>query len=177
MQKWRVRVLPHDSGSDKRGWSLRGQRLYPVLSEDGTLLAWVARSPQVETKEQAWNGLPPDQRATEKKPAKHRFPVDFHRGLELFGQYASRLNEPGDREAVARHDISGVEGFNDVLGLDAISVQRSRSCRTILLTNRSPKSNAGQGSSRDGAQEALCSSHSGDSMCASAGAKRFTAGS
>ena len=73
-------------------------------------------------KEQAFNALPPDQRAKEKKPAKHRFPVDFHRGLELFGQHASRLKEPGYRETIARYGIIVVEGFNDVLGLDAIGV-------------------------------------------------------
>jgi 5S rRNA maturation endonuclease (ribonuclease M5) len=122
MQKWRVGVLPQDAGSDKRGWGLRGQLLYPILSEQGKLLAWVARDPQFETKEQAFLSLPPDQRTKEKKPAKHRFPVDFHRGLELFGQHASRMNEPGYREAIAAHGIIVVEGFNDVLGLDAIGV-------------------------------------------------------
>jgi 5S rRNA maturation endonuclease (ribonuclease M5) len=115
-------MLPQDGGADKRGWSLRGQLLYPVLSEGGKLLAWVARDPQFEVKEQAFNVLPPDQRTKEKKPAKHRFPVDFHRGLELFGQHAGRLDEPGYREAVQRFGIIVVEGFNDVLGLDAIGV-------------------------------------------------------
>lgn len=122
MQKWRVGVLPQDGGTDKRGWSLRGQLLYPILGEDGNLLAWAARDPQFEAKEQAFNALPPDQRAKEKKPAKHRFPVDFHRGLELFGQHASRLEEPAYRETVSRCGIIVVEGFNDVLGLDALHV-------------------------------------------------------
>src|SRR5436853_7420097 len=91
IEKWRVSVLPQDCGNDKRGWSLRGQVLYPILSEDGKLLAWAARDPQFETKEQAFNALHPEERAKEKKPAKHRFPVDFHRGQELFGQHASRV--------------------------------------------------------------------------------------
>lgn len=122
MQKWRVGVLPLDGGGDKRGWSLRGQILYPVLSEDEQLLAWVARDPQFETKDQAFNALPVEQRASEKKPAKHRFPVDFHRGLELFGQHASRLQEPGYREIVSRCGIIVCEGFNDVLGCDTLGV-------------------------------------------------------
>jgi hypothetical protein len=46
MTKWRTGVLPLDGGGDKRGWSLRGQLLYPVHAEDGNLLAWVARDPQ-----------------------------------------------------------------------------------------------------------------------------------
>jgi 5S rRNA maturation endonuclease (ribonuclease M5) len=122
MDKWRVGVLPLDGGGDKRGWGLRGQLLYAVLGEDGQLLAWVARDPQFETKEQAFSVMTPDQRTKEKKPAKHRFPVDFHRGLELFGQHAGRLNEPGYRESITACGILVVEGFNDVLGLDALGV-------------------------------------------------------
>lgn len=122
MQKWRVGVLPQDGGGDKRGWSLRGQLLYPVLSEDGQLLAWVARDPQFEAKEQAFNLLPPEQRTKEKKLAKHRFPVDFHRGLELFGQQSGRLAEPCYREIIAECGVIVVEGFNDVIGLDALGI-------------------------------------------------------
>ena len=55
-------------------------------------------------------------------PAKHRFPKGFHRGLELFGQHASRLAEPGYREFIARHGLVIVEGFNDVIGLDNLGV-------------------------------------------------------
>jgi 5S rRNA maturation endonuclease (ribonuclease M5) len=122
MQKWRVGVLPQDAGSDKRGWGLRGQLLYPILAENGKLLAWVSRDPQFETKDQAFATLPSEQRAKEKKPSKHRFPVDFHRGLELFGQQGSRLKETGYAEMLARCGVIVVEGFNDVLGLDAIGV-------------------------------------------------------
>ena len=122
MQKWRVGVLPQDGGGDKRGWSLRGQLLYPILAEGGQLLAWVARDPQFEMKEITFNQLPPEARAKEKKPAKHRFPVDFHRGLELVGQQASRWQEPGYRELIARYGIIVVEGFNDVIGLDSIGI-------------------------------------------------------
>ena len=122
MRKWRVGVLPQDGGGDKRGWSLRGQLLYPILSENGKLLAWVARDPLFETKEQAFLALPPEQRSKDKKPAKHRFPVGVHRGTELFGQHASRLEEPGHRETIARCGVLVVEGFNDVIGLDALGV-------------------------------------------------------
>src|SRR5207249_4705562 len=109
-------------GKDKRGWSVRGQLLYPVLGEDGKLLAWVARDPLFETKEQAFNALLSEERAKEKKPAKHRFPVDFHRRQELFGQHAGRLGEPGFRQVITGCGIRLVEGFNDVSGLDALGV-------------------------------------------------------
>lgn len=122
MQKWRVGVLPADGGADKRGWSLRGQLLYPIQSESGKLLAWVVRDPQFETKEQAFNAMSHEQRLKTKKPAKHRFPVDFHRGIELFGQHASRLDEPGYRETITSVGIVVVEGFNDVLGLDSLGI-------------------------------------------------------
>jgi Toprim domain len=38
------------------------------------------------------------------------------------GQHASRLNEPGYRETIAACGVIVVEGFNDVIGLDAIDV-------------------------------------------------------
>lgn len=122
MEKWRVGVLPQDGGGDKRGWSLRGQLLYPVLSEDGQLLAWVARDPRFEERDHEFNNLPPEQRAESNKPAKHRFPVDFHRGIELFGQQATRLQEPRYREIIAECGVIVVEGFNDVIGLDALGI-------------------------------------------------------
>ncbi len=46
----------------------------------------------------------------------------FHRGLELFGQQASRLTASGYRESIARHGIIAVEGFNDVIGLDNLGI-------------------------------------------------------
>jgi hypothetical protein len=122
MQKWRVGVLPNEGGADKRGWGLRGQIVYPVLSEAGKLLAWVSRDPKFEANEQAFNAKSSEERAREKKPAKHRFPVDFHRGLELFGQQSTRLTEPGYREAIAKYGVIVTEGFNDVLGLDALGI-------------------------------------------------------
>ena len=122
MAKWRCGVLPLDGGGDKRGWSLRGSMIYPVLSEDGQVLAWVARDPQFEAKEQAFNALSPVERTKEKPPAKYRFPADFHRGQELFGQQASRLSEPGYRESVSKCGIIVVEGFNDVIGLDNLGI-------------------------------------------------------
>ncbi len=122
MRKWRVGVVPYDGGSDKRAWSLRGQLLYPILAEDDKLLAWVARDPQFASREQAFIQLPPEARSRQKKPAKHRFPVDFHRGLELFGQHQSRLKEPGFRETISHCGIIIVEGFNDTIHLDTIGV-------------------------------------------------------
>lgn len=122
LTKWRCGYLPHDGGGDKRGWSLRGNILYPVLSEHGKVLAWVGRDVQYEQKDGDFAQLSPAERSEKEPPAKHRFPKGFHRGLELFGQHASRLQEPGYREFIAEHGLVIVEGFNDVIGLDNLGI-------------------------------------------------------
>lgn len=122
MKKWRCGYLPHSGGGDKRGWSLRGNLIYPVLSEDGHVLAWIGRDVNFAEKEREFNRLSPGERAKESSPMKHRFPKGFHRGQELFGQHAARLKEPGYREAIAKHGIIVVEGFNDVIGLDNLGI-------------------------------------------------------
>ncbi len=118
MIKWRCGYLPNDGGGDKRGWSLRGSILYPVLSEQGKVLAWAGRDVQFEQKEKEYQQLSAAERSGKEPPAKHRFPKGFHRGIELFGQQASRLQEPGYREFITKHGLIIVEGFNDVIGLD-----------------------------------------------------------
>ena len=122
LRKWRAGYLPNDGGGDKRGWSLRGNIIYPVLSEDGKVLAWVGRDSHYEEKEREFARLAPAEREGQEAPAKHRFPKGFQRGLELFGQQAIRLQEPGYREFIAEHGILLVEGFNDVIGLDNLGV-------------------------------------------------------
>ena len=122
MTKWRCGYLPNDGGGDKRGWSLRGSILYPVLSEHGHVLAWVGRDTQYEQKERDYQQLAPAERSSKDPPAKHRFPKGFHRGLELFGQQASRLKEPGYREFIQQHGLILVEGFNDVINLDTLGI-------------------------------------------------------
>ncbi len=122
MQKWRCGYLPNDGGGDKRGWSLRGSIIYPVLAENGKVLAWAGRDVQHEEKEQEFSRLAPGERAGKEPPAKHRFPKGFHRGQELFGQHGGRLREPGYRDFIAQHGLIIVEGFNDVIGLDNLGV-------------------------------------------------------
>lgn len=122
MRKWRVGYLPNDGGGDKRGWSLRGNIIYPVLSEDGKVLAWAGRDVNYEEKEREFSQFTAEARGSKEAPAKHRFPKGFHRGMELFGQQATRLKEPGYREFIAMHGIIVVEGFNDVIGLDNLGI-------------------------------------------------------
>ena len=122
MAKWRAGYLPNDGGGDKRGWSLRGGLVYPVLSETGKVLVWVGRDVQYEEKEREFARLSPAERVGTDPPAKHRFPKGFQRGLELYGQHAGRLKEPGYREFIGQHGLVVVEGFNDVIGLDNLGI-------------------------------------------------------
>ena len=139
MQKWRVGYLPRDGGGDKRGWSLRGHVLYPILSEDNKLLTWVGRDPQFEEKERTWNALSPDERAAGKGPMKHRFTKGFQRRVEFFGQHGRRLREPGYREAIARQGILVVEGFNDVIGLDNLGAPAIAICSNRMTVQQADK--------------------------------------
>lgn len=122
MMKWRCGYLPQDGGTDKRGWSLRGHIVYPLLSEDGKVLSWIGRDPSYEEKEHAFQALVPAERDKKVPPMKHKIPKGFHRGLELFGQQRIRLKEPGYRDFVAQHGLLVVEGFNDVIGLDNLGI-------------------------------------------------------
>lgn len=121
-KKWRCGYLPNDGGGDKRGFSLRGSLVYPVCSEEGQVLAWVSRDVQFEQKDREFAALTPAERTGKDPPMKHRFPKGFQRGLELFGQQATRLREPGYREFIAEHGLIVCEGFNDVIGLDNLGV-------------------------------------------------------
>ncbi len=128
MRKWHVGILPADGGGDKRGWSLRTQVIYPFKSEENEVIAFAARDPQFEEKLQTFEATPAEQRDASKRPSKCRFPKGFHRGLELFGQDRERLEENGYREAIHRNGLIIVEGFNDVIGLDALQVPAMGIC-------------------------------------------------
>ena len=139
MRKWRTGYLAMDGGGDKRGWSLRGHIVYPVLSEDGKVLAWIGRDPSYEEKEREFLALLPAEREKRKAPYKHKVPAGFARGSHLFGQQASRLREPGYREFIAEHGIVVVEGFNDVMGLDNLGIPA-----VGLMSNRMTDEQAGK---------------------------------
>ncbi|MEZ6131126.1 MAG: toprim domain-containing protein [Planctomycetaceae bacterium] len=113
-EKWKVAYLPQNAKG-----TLRARIIYGIESEKGDVLAWVGRDPDYDAKRQKW--IKSDRKDPE--PMKHRFPTQklFRKGLELYGQQASRLRESGYREAIARTGILVVEGMNDVIRLDALS--------------------------------------------------------
>jgi len=139
MEKWRMGYLPNDGGGDKRGWSMRGCIVYAFVSSDNKLLGWIGRDPAYEEKEAEFLAIGPERRGDKKPPVKHKFPKGFRRGLELFGQQGRRLKEPGYREAVAAHGILVVEGFNDVIALDALGVPAVGICSNKITAEQVEK--------------------------------------
>lgn len=114
MEHFRMGFLPADGGGDKRGWSLRSHIIYPLLDEQGEVLAWIGRDPAYEEKHEEW-----DRGGRGKaEPVKHRFPKGFQRGLELFGQHL--VSEPNAQEPMRETGLVVVEGFNDVIRLWAL---------------------------------------------------------
>lgn len=128
MEKWHVGLMPKDGGGDKRGWSLRDHIVYPFLSEENEVIAFVGRDPKYDEKLQAFEATSPAERDPKQRHIKHKFPKGFHRGLELFGQQRGRLEEPGYREAIAGYGPIIVEGFNDVIQLDALQIPAVAIC-------------------------------------------------
>jgi len=129
-KKWRMGYLP----SNAKGL-LRGKVVYPLLSEKGDELCWFGRDPLHEEKHDKWK----QSGKTDQEPRKFQFPKTFSRGLECFGQQASRLEEPGYREAIASLGILVVEGPNDVIALDAIGVPAVGLCSNQITTEQVEK--------------------------------------
>ncbi len=129
-QKWRMGYLP----SNSKG-SLRGKVVYPLLSEKGDELCWFGRDPQYEDKHSKWA----QSGKSDQEPRKFQFPKNFNRGLELFGQEASRLDEPGYRDAIADLGIVVVEGPNGVIALDAIGVPSVGLCSNQITAEQAEK--------------------------------------
>ena len=139
MTKWNVGILPTDGGGDKRGWSLRNHIIYPIRSEINEVLCFVGRDPQYEDKLQTFEATAAEQRDANKRPNKFRFPKGFHRGLEFFGQERQRLEENGYREAIHRLGLIVVEGFNDVIRLDAEGVPAVALCSNHITDEQVKK--------------------------------------
>ncbi len=140
--EWGVGVRPTKNSEDKRGWSLRGQVCYRLLSEHNKPLCFVGRDPDYEEKRRTFESLSSEQRQTQKLkvPIKHKFPAGFHRGLELYGQNSDRLERhPEYREFIAEHGIIVVEGFNDVLALDHLGVPAVAICSNRITEQQVAK--------------------------------------
>lgn len=134
-QKWRCGYLSRDAGGDRSGGTMRGKIVYPLLSERGEVLTWFGRDPQFETKHRDWLA----QGQSGREPDKFHFVKGFQRGLELFGQQASRLHEHGRLEIIRQVGILVVEGPNDVIALDALGVPAVALCSNTISKAQAEK--------------------------------------
>ncbi len=125
-RRWRVGYLPRDTGGDHAGGTMRGNIVYPMLSENGEVLTWFGRDPEFEAKLHAWLAAGKQER----EPEKFHFVKGFHRGRELFGQH--RLHEEGVREKLAGVGLIVVEGPNDVIALDTLGVPAVGLCSNTV---------------------------------------------
>ena len=53
---------------------------------------------------------------------KTKFVKGYHRGLELYGQHASRLKDRKIEDSLSQHGLVIVEGPNDVMRLDCLGI-------------------------------------------------------
>ncbi len=128
-RRWRCGYLPHDAGG-----MLRGKFVYPMISEDGKVLAWFGRDPQFEGKHEKWRTG--GKRGRE--PNKFQFPSKFHRGLELFGQ--DRYFEHANGDQLEQVGIVVTEGPNDTIALwEKLSIASVAVCSNTITDEQVEK--------------------------------------
>jgi len=132
--KWKMGYMPHNTGGDKSGGTLRGRVVYPIHDVQGRVLTWFGRDPQYEEKRAAWKVTD----RAEREPEKVHFVRGYHRGLELFGQH--RLTEPDVRERIqSLQYLLLVEGPNDVIRLDALGMPSLGICSNRITADQADK--------------------------------------
>jgi len=121
MRKWGVGWIPGNGRSLFR----KSYLVYTHRNERGEVISYSGRDLNFEKKWQKWirDGKPEG-----KKPSKHRFVSGFHRGLELYGGYASRVQEPQIQESLSNHGLVIVEGPNDANRLDELGIAAVALC-------------------------------------------------
>ena len=72
--------------------------------------------------EQKWLKWIKEGKPEGKKPNKHRYVAGYHKGQELYGGQASRLNEPYVPESLQKYGLVVVEGMNDAMRLEELGV-------------------------------------------------------
>jgi len=63
-----------------------------------------------------------------KRPNKHRYVKGFHKGIELYGAFAERLQDRKLKESLGKHGLIIVEGQNDVMRLDCLGIAAIALC-------------------------------------------------
>lgn len=115
LAKWGVGWIPGDGRSLFR----KGYLVYTHRNERSEIVSYSGRDLSFEEKWSKWTA---DGRADGKRPGKHRFVQGFHKGLELYGGHASRMNEEYVRESLAKRGVVVAEGMNEVLRFETLGV-------------------------------------------------------
>lgn len=124
MQKWSIGWIPGNGRSLFR----KNYFVYTHRNLKGEVISYSGRDLTFESKWDEWQraGKPEG-----KKPAKHRYVAGYHRGIELYGAIASRLNEPALKASLDKYGLIVVEGMNDVIRLDELNL-----CAVGITSNR-----------------------------------------
>ncbi len=113
-RQWKIGYLPRDGRS-----LLRGLIVYAHTNEAGDILSYSGRDPAFADK---WNEWLRAGRPEKTRPMKHRYVKGYHKGLELYGQSADRLQDRRLKESLGRIGLTVVEGMNDVIRLNELGV-------------------------------------------------------
>lgn len=124
MSKWGIGWIPGNGRSLFR----KNYLVYTQRNIRGDVVSYSGRDLTFESKWEKWIK---QNKPEGKKPNKHRYVAGYHRGAELFGGFAARLEEPHVKESIAKHGLVIVESANNVVRLDCLGV-----CAVGLCSNK-----------------------------------------
>lgn len=115
LEKWGVGWIPGNGRSLFR----KGYLVYTHRNERSEVVSYSGRDLSFEEKWAKWIR---DGRPDGKRPGKHRYVQGYHKGLELYGGHAKRLEEPYVPESLAKRGLVVAEGMNEVLRFETLGV-------------------------------------------------------
>jgi len=115
LAKWGVGWIPGNGRSLFR----KGYLVYTHQNERGEVVSYSGRDLSFEKK---WSKWIKDGKPEGKKPNKHRYVAGYHKGLELYGGQARRLEEEYVRQSLDRFGVVVVEGMNEVMRMESLNV-------------------------------------------------------
>lgn len=115
LKKWGVGWIPGNGRSLFR----KSYLVYTHRNERGEVLSYSGRDLNFDKK---WLKWIKDGKPEGKKPNKHRYVSGYHKGQELFGGQARRVNEPYVAQSLSKRGVVVVEGMNEVLRMETLGV-------------------------------------------------------
>lgn len=124
LAQWGIGWIPGNGRSLFR----KNYMVYTQRDFRGEVVSYSGRELTFESKWEKWLK---QNKPEGKKPNKHRYVSGFHRGAELYGGQASRLEEPYVKESLSEHGVVVVESANNVVRLACLGV-----CAVGLCSNK-----------------------------------------